>query len=144
MGDGALFSLGLLTGDLPEGEEDRPGEQRPSGVLIVTAAGEVDLRIGDGARPNFGLVAGDNAKASIWLLVGIFIGGNFFPLKPSLRPGLIERELIRIDFLGLARGELGDEWGDPGTRVSELVHELIPCGLFRDPTNVSDEAPVPT
>ena len=62
IGDGALFSFGLPTGERPLDEGD---EDLPPGVLIVTAAGDVDRRIGDGARPNLGLVAGDKAKASI-------------------------------------------------------------------------------
>ena len=54
--------MGLPTGERPLDEGD---EDLPPGVLIVTAAGDVERRIGDGARPNLGLVAGDKAKASI-------------------------------------------------------------------------------
>jgi hypothetical protein len=107
---------------------------------LVTVHGEVERRSGDGgARRNLGLVAGDNARASNWLLVGILIGGglNFLVLKPSFL-GLERKD----DFFGLDTGELpGLEWGDIGTRVSELVAALIARGLGREPVKVSDDAP---
>ena len=136
MGEGALFSLGELTGDrCGEGEEEQGSTGELTPPVGIMQWGDVALRIGDGARRNLGLVAGDNARASIWLLGGILIGGglNFFDLKPSLR-GLI------VDFLGLVMGEpAGLECGDVGTRVSELVVVLSARGLD-SPTSVSEEA----
>ena len=60
---------------------------------------------------------------------------NFFVLNPSFRG------LNNIDFLGIDIGELeGLEWGEIGTKVSELVVVLIVRGLQgREPVNVSDE-----
>ncbi len=67
---------------------------------------------------------------------------NFFVLKPSLRPGLIDSDPVNMDFFGLASGELGLECGEPGTRVSELTYVLSATGLVTDPTSVSDDAPM--
>lgn len=112
VGDGTLFDVTITTGD-------------------------VALLIGEGARRNLGLVAGDNAKASIWLLVGILIGGglNFLVRKPYFFLGL-----NKMPFLGVVTGELaGLDCEDPGTRVSELVAALIARGLGSEPVNVSEE-----
>ncbi len=71
--------------------------------------GEVALRNGDGARRNLGLVAGESAKASIWLLVGILIGGglNFLVRKPYFFLGLNKMPFFGAKIGELETGELG-------------------------------------
>ena len=117
--------MGLDSGDrdLCEGDEDlweTTGEgARPSGRVH----GDVALRpTGEGARRNLGLVAGDRAKASSWLLLEILIGGAwiFLPLKPSLRAAMV---LLRGLDCGEPRGLVR---GEAGTSVSELVAVLSP------------------
>ena len=82
--------------------------------------GEVARRNGEGVLLNFGLVAGDNARASNCLLLGILIGCAliFLPFKAKRRE-------VMEDRFGLGGGTVkGLEQGETGTRVSELVAVL--------------------
>ena len=91
------------------------------GALPSSAAlhGDVARRKGDGTLRNLGLVAGDRASASSWLLVGIFMGGAviFFP-RSTRRSEAID------ECFGLEGIDTGLERGETGTRVSELVAVL--------------------
>ena len=109
------------------------------GALPSSAAlqGDVARRNGDGILRNFGLVAGDSARASSWLLLGILIGGAviFFP-RSTRRSDEID------ECFGLDDGtERGLERGETGTSVSELVAVLSVWQLLGELISVSDEQP---
>jgi hypothetical protein len=95
----------------------------------------VARRNGDAARRNFGLVAGDKARASSWLLLGILMGGAVI-----LLPFSASRSEVREECLGLDEGkDRGLERGETGTSVSELVAVLSVCPPLGELINVSEE-----
>lgn len=138
--------MGLESGERGtwEGEEEEEvplcGTTGDGALPRGRVQGDVALRTGDGARRNLGLVAGDRARASSWLLLEILMGGAwiFLPRKPSLSAAMV---LLR----GLDWGDpSGLERGDTGTSVSELVAVLRPCELELELVRVSDDPPVCT
>lgn len=138
MGDGTLFNFGLQAGDLTgfgdvdrrrigDGDDERPKEN---------VQGDVARRTGDGALPNLGLLAGDKASASSWLLGGIRAGGT-----DALRPRNPTQNDETSECFGVVqRGEFGIECGELGTSVSELAAALRKCELENELVSVSDEA----
>lgn len=98
--------------------------------------GDVARRTGDAALPNLGLLAGDNASASSWLLGGIRAGGT-----DALRLRNPTQNDETSECFGVVqRGELGIECGELGTSVSELAAALRKCELENELVRVSDEA----
>lgn len=135
MGEGARFSLGLQAGErtgLGEVARREMGEDCPN----ESVQGDVARRTGVGARPNLGLVAGDSASASSWLLVGIRIGGAV-----TLRLRNPTQNDETSDCFGVVHcGEFGIECGELGTSVSELVAVLRKCELEKEElVSVSDD-----
>lgn len=126
--------MGLQAGErmgLGEVARREMGEDCP----YESVQGEVARRRGVGARPNLGLVAGDRARASNWLLVGIRIGG-----AATLRLRNPTQNDETSDCFGVVhRGELGIECGELGTSVSELVAVLRKCELEKELVSVSDD-----
>lgn len=126
--------MGLQAGErtgLGEVARREMGEDCPN----ESVQGEVARRTGVGARPNLGLVAGDRARASSWLLPGIRIGGA---VTFRLRNPTQNDETS--DCFGVVHcGELGIECGELGTSVSELVAVLRKCELEKELVSVSDD-----
>lgn len=102
---------------------------------------------GDVARRNFGLVAGDSARASIWLPPPPGTEDDDEEAAKVLRddknPEQKDVPLIDVDddFFGLpcrivvVVGELGMEQGVLGTSVSELVASLSSLALDSEPVD---------
>lgn len=109
-------------------------------AIVTTQTGDVTRLIGDAEWCLcLGLVAGDNARASSWLAVGILIGGAV-----NLRDRVNAFSGL-VPFLGLLTGEVAglecDELSRPGPSVSELVAAETTRELGREPTRVSEEKP---